>query len=301
MSSTSNLNIVPLSELSLSETTSSLQIFNEEARKNKRRIQLLRSRRIPKRKQQKLRKREFSDRSCYAICNDDTADTEISTKENNSTFKIPKPASCNKEHRSEAQRCAATDVSTLRRIFGTNKNKFWGDLDTETTRLLYHTLLPRALLSLHSQGLDPHELAPLAYEARVAAKEYARERCHMPGRLMAVAYDGFRHLKKYGKWSTKGLSWDQIWNKYERQIRKEIQRRDPSLKTEDLTSQVCLRILERSCTTNELVDRLVVGENDDKRKKRSSEAEEVLAIAAQLDREVHEMLNRNTRMNIAIA
>eukprot|EP00591_Stephanopyxis_turris_P001118 CAMPEP_0195522594 /NCGR_PEP_ID=MMETSP0794_2-20130614/20888_1 /TAXON_ID=515487 /ORGANISM="Stephanopyxis turris, Strain CCMP 815" /LENGTH=417 /DNA_ID=CAMNT_0040652381 /DNA_START=103 /DNA_END=1356 /DNA_ORIENTATION=- len=208
---------------------------------------------------------------------------------------IPKPvinSPFNATSSSEAEQLAATDVCTLRNIFGTNKNKLWGDLDPETTRVLYHTLLPRALLRLHAQGLDPHELAPLAYEARIAAKKYARERSRVPGRVMAVAFDGFRHLKAYGKWSSQGLSWDEIWDKYECQIKEEVKLSDLSLKSEDLTSRVCLRILERSCNTNGMVDRLVLGERDEKGriKKRSAAAQEVLAIADRYDQHVHDLL-----------
>jgi hypothetical protein len=64
-------------------------------------------------------------------------------------------------------------VKALRRSFGTSPHRFWGDLDPESTRLLYHTLLPRSLLGLYEAGLmRPDELAPLAYQARKAAKEY---------------------------------------------------------------------------------------------------------------------------------
>jgi len=154
-----------------------------------------------------------------------------------------------------------TDVTTLRSLFGTNRNRLWGDLDAPTARKLYQALLPRALLRLYAEGLAPDELAPLAYEARVAAKVYARERCSVPGRVAATAYDGFRHLKKYGKWSSRGMSWEQLWDKYEEQIREEVAEIDPSVPPEDLTSKVCLRILERSCSTNPGIDRLLLNDS----------------------------------------
>ena len=51
-------------------------------------------------------------------------------------------------------------------------------LSPTQTRALYHTLLPRSLLALSELDiLDPFDLAPLAYQARIAAKEYARSRC----------------------------------------------------------------------------------------------------------------------------
>ena len=44
-------------------------------------------------------------------------------------------------------------------------------LSPSQTRALYHTLLPRSLLALSELGvLDPSDLAPLAYQARISAK-----------------------------------------------------------------------------------------------------------------------------------
>jgi len=90
-----------------------------------------------------------------------------------------------------------TSVEDLRETFGSNRNKVWGDLDATTARRLYKTLLPRALLELYNVGgLQPEDLASLAYEARVAAKLYTRERCKLPPRYAAMAFDGFRQYKK---------------------------------------------------------------------------------------------------------
>ena len=192
---------------------------------------------------------------------------------------------------SEVEGYAATDVHTLRKIFGTNKNRWWGDLDAETARILYHTLLPRALIRLHAQGLEPEALAPLAYEARLAAKRYARERCQVPARVLAVAYDGLRHLKRYGKWSSDGLSWDQLWAKYESQIMQE-QRSDSSQLL--IKTQVSLRILESSCKTSKVVDKIVLRGGSHSNKKKSDVALEVLAVANKLDREIHELLEKQS-------
>lgn len=162
----------------------------------------------------------------------------------------------------------ATDVRTLRLMFGTNRNKFWGDLDNETTRRLYHTLLPRALIGLYRQGMAPEVLAPLAFEVRRAAKQYARERCQVPGRLSAIVYDGFRHLKTYGSWSSKGLSWEEIWEKYEQQVREEmLEIGEENMLSEgvDLSSKISVRILERSCVTNEQIDQLVLTKTENGR------------------------------------
>jgi len=69
-----------------------------------------------------------------------------------------------------------TSLQSLKDTFGKNKNRFWGDLDAASARRLYKTLLPKALLELVHSGVRPEDLAPLAYQARVAAKQYARYR-----------------------------------------------------------------------------------------------------------------------------
>lgn len=128
------------------------------------------------------------------------------------------------------------------------------------------------------------ELAPLAYQARVAAKKYARERSRLPGRIGSMLYDGYRQWRRYGKWDNSGMSWEQVWNKYEDQVLSEVMEemmmtgvddddddeedeelasataslfsKGNDLDDEELTARICLRILERSVATNEMVDRL---------------------------------------------
>jgi len=191
-----------------------------------------------------------------------------------------------------------TDVSTLRRSFGTNRNKLWGDFDPETTRKLYHTLLPRALMALSELGvMSEQELAPLAYEARCAAKKYARERSMVPGRIFSMAYDGFRSWRNHGKWNAEGMTWDQVWEKYERQIVDELA--DADADADELSRQICLRILERSCRTNPKVDKIFLGDPVEEKKERKISKADILkrkrqmdiaAIAAKLERDVHELL-----------
>jgi len=268
------------------------------------------------------------------------------------------------EQRKAAWAAKYTSVSSLRTTFGTNKNKIFGDFDPFTTRRLYHTLLPRALLELRglrdmmldgtvklsssskddddrtttplsstTNSNNKHnddttnininnnadliikqelkELAPLAYQARVAAKKYARERSRLPGRIGSMLYDGYRQWRRYGKWDNSGMSWDQVWAKYEDQVLGEVmeemmlasssssssssrgvsdvevEEEDVELATtaatlfnnygndlddEELTARICLRILERSVTTNEMVDKLF---------RRTDDEED--ALAASLD------------------
>jgi len=182
-----------------------------------------------------------------------------------------------------------TSLRSLRDTFGGNENKLWGDLDARTARRLYKTLLPRSLLELYNLGLRPEDLAPLAYQARVAAKLYARERCKLPPRYAAYAIDGFRQWKRYGKFQPKGMSYDQVWNKYEEQIGLELIEDDQQdLTDDDVTAKICLKILERSCKTNENIDKWVLSGKNSKDK----EEDELLhAITAQLERDVEELLD----------
>lgn len=177
------------------------------------------------------------------------------------------------QRRKAAWAAKYTSISSLRSTFGSNKNRIWGDFDPVTTRKLYHTLIPRALLALHDMGLsDVDELAPLAYQARMAAKKYARERSRLPGRIGSMFYDGWRQWRRYGKWKFDGMTWEQIWDKYENQILREtvgerfslgeeaagdnVIDSQMELNDEELTAKICLRILERSVVTNEMVDKL---------------------------------------------
>eukprot|EP00518_Triparma_eleuthera_P002586 CAMPEP_0182453514 /NCGR_PEP_ID=MMETSP1319-20130603/544_1 /TAXON_ID=172717 /ORGANISM="Bolidomonas pacifica, Strain RCC208" /LENGTH=168 /DNA_ID=CAMNT_0024651451 /DNA_START=259 /DNA_END=761 /DNA_ORIENTATION=+ len=118
-------------------------------------------------------------------------------------------------------------LSTLQTYFGSNSNVIWGDLTNADTRLLYHRLLPRALLRIRSRissvpGPSPsssddqlYELAYLSYSLRQTAKLYARYRCNLPGRLFSHLYSGLRHYVSHGTYDVRGMSWEEIWGKYE--------------------------------------------------------------------------------------
>jgi len=224
-----------------------------------------------------------------------------------------KPKLTPEQYQVQKTRWAAryTSLPTLRSTFGTNRNKFWGDFDPATTRRLYNTLLPRALLGLYEMGLwSPNDLAPLAYEARITAKKYARERCVVPARAVAMLYDGFRSWRDWGTWSVEGMSWEQVWYKYETQILEEMMLEDGldhrgyEEEGEEVTAQICLRILERSCITNERINQLLLGEDEDEEEdenhrkpvKRRRNAERYLGmIAAKLDMDMQELMEENER------
>jgi hypothetical protein len=156
-----------------------------------------------------------------------------------------------------------TSVDALRRTFGANRNGVLGDLDPQTARRLYKTLLPKALLELYKMGVHPEDLAPLAYRARVAAKLYARERCSLPFRVAANLYDGFRQWRRYGSFDTHGMTFQQIWEKYSAVILEQSSANE-DLTADDVTAQICLKILERSCATNEIVDNLFLRDEEGK-------------------------------------
>jgi hypothetical protein len=180
-----------------------------------------------------------------------------------------------------------TSVDALRETFGSNQNKLWGDLEAGMARRLYKTLLPRALLELSRVGAMPAEdLAPLAYQARVAAKLYTRERCTMPARLGATLYDGFRHWKTYGKFQAHGLTYEQLWEKYAKAILESQQHYNNGEEPSSVNVQVCQKIIERSCQSNERVDSLVLTDDDIE----YDENEFLRSIHSQLQRDVYELL-----------
>jgi hypothetical protein len=184
-----------------------------------------------------------------------------------------------------------TNLDSLRETFGANRNKVWGDLDAATARRVYKTLLPKALLELVKLGLEPEDLAPLAYQARVAAKMYARERCQVPSRVLANLFDGYRQWKTYGKFQTAGMSYDQVWEKYQNMIREEL-RTDVAedLTEQDVTAKICLKILERSCETNERIDRWVLPPDSDENQ------HDLTSITEKLETDVRKLLHPVTSM-----
>lgn len=206
-------------------------------------------------------------------------------------------------------------VAGLRESFGTNRNVVWGDFDASITRRLYKCLLPVALLELYETGhVPPQDLAPLAYRARVAAKLYARERSHVPARVAAAAFDGYRQWRKYGRFDSNGMSYDQVWNKYAAMIQQEKslkprQVSDSLQSDQDVadaqvddstTAKICLKILERSCHSNEMIDRLVLKHqksgklNNDimSRRQRRQDLQELRQVSEQLERDVKLLLQQ---------
>jgi len=193
-----------------------------------------------------------------------------------------------------------TTLDGLRATFGSNTNKLYGDLDASTTRRLYRSLLPTAVCELVLDvEVRPEELAQLAFEARKAAKLYARERCHVPARLLANWYDGIRALKRYGRFQTEGMSYDQIFDKYyqrsalERSLSYDNDDSDEWTE-EDIKTSTYMKILESACRTNPLIDRMTFTKKRNHNEKNNNsrlEREDLKKIAQTLEDDVRKLLD----------
>jgi len=127
----------------------------------------------------------------------------------------------------------------------------------------------------------------------------------LPGRVAAMVYDGFRSWRTWGTWSVEGMSWEQVWNKYETQILEEYMEDHAHVDIDDLqeeiTAQICLRILERSCITNEAVDKMFLEESENKPRARTCKrnAERDLArIKIKLERDIEELSETNRQLQL---
>lgn len=116
----------------------------------------------------------------------------------------------------------------------------------------------------------------------------------LPGRVAAMVYDGFRSWRTWGTWQIEGMSWEQVWNKYETQILEEYMEDHSHVDLDEIqdeiTLQICLKILERSCITNEAVDKMFLEESEKKTPKRRKNAERDLArIKVKLEKDLEEL------------
>jgi len=180
-------------------------------------------------------------------------------------------------------------VNILRSEYGESPRRWWGDLSASETRTLYHSLLPTIMLLENEDELKDLPLKNRAYiasMARYAARLYARERCRLPGRWAASLYDAIRHAIRYGRWSWTGMTVDEIWLKYEMELRNERGLPDPrekeawreaqdvegeadegamaderrrekasQLQEKRMYKALYKRILSKSCSTNRFIDR----------------------------------------------
>lgn len=98
------------------------------------------------------------------------------------------------------------------------------------------------------------------------------------------------------------MTYPQVWDKYETMILDELEKEELNdLTDEDVTAKVCLKILERSCHTNEGIDRFLLRRSDasdsSQRQRLGSEErarieheKDLTTVIAQLERDVHELL-----------
>lgn len=159
--------------------------------------------------------------------------------------------------------------------------------------------------------MNPQELAPLAYEARIAAKLYARQRCVWYARVATQLFDQYRHVRDKGRLQRldkTSPTWAEIWSKYEAQIvqeecQKALKENDSNeedckkatkkrLKKDDkdLTLRIYLRILEKSTATNKAFDQLFLKNNDIDDPNEVTELENLQQMGQQLDEDVKTIL-----------
>mmetsp|Transcript_14995 Transcript_14995/g.16233 ORF Transcript_14995/g.16233 Transcript_14995/m.16233 type:complete len:355 (-) Transcript_14995:353-1417(-) len=148
--------------------------------------------------------------------------------------------------------CPPISVEIWRKRYGRRKT-FWGEWSSRETRQFYKTQLPKALQVDGALGLTLEERAKLASEARYALRLYTRERCHLPGRIFAKVYDGFRHWIEYGTWNDKGMTWPEVKLKYSKQA---IERLGENATENEIIEFVYHKIVEKSCSTNHMIDEI---------------------------------------------
>eukprot|EP01038_Epipyxis_sp_PR26KG_P009775 gene9775-13150_t len=148
--------------------------------------------------------------------------------------------------------CPPSSIESLRKRFGTRQT-LWGEWSSVETRQFYRSQLPKALQIDGALGLTLEQRAQLASEARHALRIYARERCNLPGRLLARLYDGIRHMYVFGYWSDEGMNWTEVKEKYAREGRRFL---GDSVSEEELELYIYRRVVDKACSTNEVFDRL---------------------------------------------
>jgi hypothetical protein len=146
--------------------------------------------------------------------------------------------------------CPPISLETLRKRYGTRQS-LWGEWNSVETRQFYKTQLPKALQIDGALGLSLEERAKLASQARYALRIYARERSHLPARILARVYDGCRHLHDFGSWASEGMTWPEVKRKYSREA---IRQLGAQASQEEIDVFVYARIVNKSCSTNELFD-----------------------------------------------
>ena len=144
----------------------------------------------------------------------------------------------------------ATSVEELREQYGAREN-WYGDLNAQEARALYHALLPKDLATDPTLPYSLAERAKLAIAARKAARLYARERALLPLTLGSQLLDAVRQISEHGAFQPHGMTEEQVWRKY---LPEHVE--CPSELSDWEAEEVYWRVLEKACTTNRHVDRM---------------------------------------------
>jgi hypothetical protein len=171
-----------------------------------------------------------------------SSDTKGEVRESSSSSAIKSPIT-------KHYACPPISVDTLRRRYGSAT--YLGDWSVSQTRRFYKSQLPKSLQIDGALGLNLEERARLASEARHALRLYSRERSILIARLLAELYDGVRHLQSFGYWSSQGMTWEEVKSKYKKEAKKVL---GEDVAEEFIDRYVYLRIIERACATNSVLD-----------------------------------------------
>jgi len=106
--------------------------------------------------------------------------------------------------------------------------------------------------------------------------------------LLASLFDGFRTLKKYGSFQSLGMSYEQVWEKYQKAVMEDLEDGNEEMTDADIAvRKICMRILESSCRTNEGVDKWILPPDAAEKEGR----EDIMKIAQTLENDVRQLLD----------
>lgn len=126
-----------------------------------------------------------------------------------------------------------------------DRTSWWGDLNAQQTRILYHQLLP-IYYPYYLTDYSIQTLAIKAFQTRKAVKQYARRHAYFHVRCLSTLVDIFHNLWEYRRWSPLGATYDELWHKYKTQLQEQH--------LEASNEQIAFTIVLKSCQTNEWID-----------------------------------------------
>jgi len=145
----------------------------------------------------------------------------------------------------------------FRNVYG-GRRYLMGDLGFRNTRKFYHYVLGTSLANVDCKiNIPLEQRAKMAFYTRKAAKVYTRERSLIFAKILCDLYDGLRHFIHHGTWSGDGLSWEEVYEKYEKLLEEQM----PSLTTAELKPQVFDKIVQKSHQTNPHFDQILLSDD----------------------------------------